>query len=99
MAHPNPELSPASRIQPRPGILGREIGGEMVLLDVEAGVYYGLNEVGMRAWALFSEGSSLGAAHERLLSEYETEPAVLWQDLESLVRDLAANGLIDVAAP
>ncbi|HEV7670202.1 MAG TPA: PqqD family peptide modification chaperone [Thermoanaerobaculia bacterium] len=91
-----PALSSRSTARPRDGVLAREIGGEMVLLDVEAGTYFGLNEVGTRIWSLLAEGATLGEVEERLLGELEVDRETLETDLLSLVRDLTAQGLIDV---
>ena len=92
-----PELSSRSVARPREGVLAREIGGEMVLLDVEAGTYFGLNEVGTRAWSLLAEGATLGEVVELLLAELEVDRETLETDLRGLVCDLVAQGLIDVA--
>jgi hypothetical protein len=89
-------LSSRSTARPRAGVLAREIGGEMVLLDVEAGIYFGLNEVGTRIWSLLAEGATLGEVEERLLGELEVDRETLETDLRGLVRDLTAQGLIDV---
>jgi hypothetical protein len=83
----------------RPSVLAREVGGEMVLLDVDLGTYYGLNEVGTRAWSLLAEGASVGELEERLLVEFEVDRATLAADLHGLLRDLAEHGLIDVILP
>ncbi|MEP7013743.1 MAG: PqqD family protein [Acidobacteriota bacterium] len=96
-----PTLEPTSRtlVRPRAGILAREIGGEMVLLDVEEATYYGLNEVGTRVWSLFVEGATLSEIEERLLVEFEVSREILEADLGGLLRDLAEHGLIDVILP
>ncbi len=90
-------LLPHSVVRPREGVLARELGGEMVVLDVEGGIYYGLNEVATRAWTLWLEGSTFGETLERLQSDYKVEVEVLRSDLTDLVRDLLDHGLIDVA--
>jgi hypothetical protein len=71
----------------------------MVLLDVDLGTYYGLNEVGTRAWSLLAEGATLGEIEVRLLAEFEVDRATLEADLRVLLRDLAEHGLIDVITP
>lgn len=70
----------------------------MVVLDVDRGLYYGLNEVGTQAWTLWVEGLTLGQVESRLIAAYEVDSETLCADLRRLLEDLAANGLIDVAA-
>jgi hypothetical protein len=93
------ELTPRSIARPRAGVLAREVGGEMVLLDVEAGTYFGLNEVGTRVWALLAEGVSFSELEVRMLAEFEVDRPTLAADLHGLLRDLAEQGLIDVILP
>lgn len=99
MALSTSELTSRSIARPRAGVLAREVGGEMVLLDVDLGTYYGLNEVGTRVWALLVEGENFGKVEERLLAEFEVDRPTLEADLRGLLRDLAEHGLIDVILP
>jgi hypothetical protein len=80
------ELSPDVRFQ--------EVEGEAVLLDVERGEYFGLNEVGTRFWVHARETGDIDAIFERLLAEYEVEAETLMRDVEALVEDLARAGLV-----
>ncbi len=92
------ELSPTSIVRPREGVLAREVGGEMVILNVDLGTYYGLNEVGTRAWTLFVQGESVGDVRDRLLAEFEVDRETVTSDLDRLLSDLVQHGLIDVSS-
>jgi hypothetical protein len=92
----SPALGPDTRVRHHPGILFRDLAGEAVLLDPEAGIYFGLNEVGTRTWNLLGAGATLGAAHATLLAEYDARPDQIWEDLLDLVRDLLAHGLLQL---
>jgi len=65
-----------------------------VLLNLDTGVYFSVDGVGRRFWELLSEGVAVDAMLQRLNDEYEVEAAVLRMDLDSLVRQLTAEGLI-----
>lgn len=81
-----------------PDVLGRVLDGEVVLLDLAAGKYFGLFEpVGERLFALLTEGTTLGAVRRVLLDEFDVTPAVLDADLERLLGDLVARGLVRVS--
>ena len=67
---------------------------EIVLLNLNTGVYFSLNSTGRRFWELLSKGVAVDAMLPRLSDEYEVEAAVLRMDLDSLVRQLTAEGLI-----
>jgi hypothetical protein len=82
-------------VKPRQGVIAKMVGSEMVLLDYDRGIYYGLNPVGARVWQLLSEGSSVEQVIERLTDEYDVARAALEADVAALLRDLQAKELVD----
>src|SRR5262249_7273133 len=88
----------ASVVTIDPDVTFRELGGEIVILNLETGVYFGLDQVGARIWRLIEDHGSLGTVLAVLRSEYDAAPAVLEHDLLELVDDLCAKGLTHVAA-
>lgn len=73
-----------------------DLGGEVAILHLEAGTYYGLDAVGARVWSLIQEPRTLREIHEVLVSEYEVEPARCERDLIALLHGLADEGLVEV---
>lgn len=78
-------------------VVFREIAGEMVLLDLSSGTYFGLNETGARIWNLLQHGGTLRHVFDAGLAEYEVLPSDFERDLLALVRELCARGLARVA--
>lgn len=70
-----------------------ELDNETVLLDVDAGIYYGLNELGSQIWKLLVEGKSEDEIVADLLAEYEVDVAALRQDVVDFLDRLSATGL------
>jgi coenzyme PQQ synthesis protein D (PqqD) len=89
----------ASVVEVSTEVASRELDGEMVLLDLATGTYFGLDHVGARVWTLIGDRAPLGAVFETLLAEYEVAPAPLERDLLALVGDLCTRGLTRVVAP
>ena len=81
-----------------PDVTFRELDGEMVILNLETGIYFGLDAVGARTWRLIEDHGSLGVVLTALRSEYDALPSVLERDLLELVDHLCAKGLTRVAA-
>lgn len=79
-------------------ILFHELSGEAVLLNLDSGKYYGLDEIGTRIWMLLSQHHNLYSAFQILLDEYDVEENRLTGDLIKLVEDLVKNGLLQVEA-
>jgi hypothetical protein len=68
-----------------------------VLLDLESGVYFGLDEVGTRVWTLLLERGTPAAVCDALREEFEVDPGVLAGDVLRLVGELQQNGLVRAA--
>jgi hypothetical protein len=77
-------------------VLIQELQGESVLLNVQTGRYFGLDEVGTRMWAVLTASGSLRAAFETLLAEYDVDEQQLQQDLRTLVEKLVEHGLLEL---
>jgi hypothetical protein len=80
-------------------VLFRQLDDEAVLLDLKSGTYFGLNDVGTRAWQLIVEHGALSRVLEIMLDEYEAERAVIENDLLELGRELVSRGLAAVQPP
>jgi hypothetical protein len=77
--------------------LSREVQGETVLLQLDNGEYFGLDEVGTRVWQLIVETGDLDRVRAALFEEYDVDHAVLDADVNRLIEELVTRQLIDVA--
>ena len=73
-----------------------ELLGEVVILELESGVYYGLNETGSLIWSLLQSGKSLVEIQELILAEYDIEPEQCTRYIIKLVEKLEAKGLVQI---
>lgn len=73
-----------------------EIGGEAVILNLQSGTYYGLDEVGNRIWELIQTPRSVKEVQETILEEYEVETDQCEKDLIALLQLLADENLIEI---
>ncbi len=74
----------------------RELDGEAVILQLEAGMYFGLDPVGTRLWQLIEAHGQLRPVLEAALQEFDVPPDVLEQDLIELVSRLSEKELVVV---
>ena len=77
-------------------VMFRQLDDEAVLLDLKSGTYFGLNDVGARAWQLIVEHGALSRVLDVLLKEYVAERKVVERDLLELGRQLVTHQLADV---
>jgi hypothetical protein len=73
-----------------------DLGGEVAILDLKAGVYYGLDEVGARIWSLIEKPRRVGEIRDVLVDEYDVAPDRCERDLLALLQKLADAELIEV---
>ena len=77
-------------------VLVSEFGNELVLLNLRDGVYYGLEDVGARIWALLKQPVTLSAIRDAIVSEYDVNPTSCERDVRALVEELATKGLVEI---
>lgn len=78
----------------KPGMLHRVVDGEAVMLDLETGEYYGLNNVGTHIWGLLEAGAPLTTIYDSVRETFETNGSDVQADVESFLESLQASGLI-----
>ena len=84
----------SGRLRVHPSVLCRELAGETVLLNLESGVYYGLDAIGTRAWNLLAEERSIADVCSIMLDEFDVSQGTLEEDLTTLVRELCDKHLL-----
>ena len=72
----------------------RIIDNEAVILDLESGVYYSLNEVGATIWSLCDGNRSIKGITTAICEEFEVEKEMAEKDILELLNDLTREGLV-----
>jgi len=75
-------------------ILEAEVGDELVALNVAAGDCFGLNEVARTVWRHLAEPKNFAQLRDALLVEYDVGVDQCTAELQELIDDLVAKGLI-----
>lgn len=86
----------SARVRAADSVMMRELDGESVLLNLESGHYFGLDDVGTRVWTLALAGPTLGDALRALEEEYDVAPEQLAADVQELLRQLVDHKLVEV---
>ena len=89
-------LSISSSVVAAKDQVSSDLGGEVAILHLNEGVYYGLDDVGARIWSLIQEPTTVEEIRDVLVSEYEVAPDRCESDLIALLQRLADEGLIEV---
>jgi Coenzyme PQQ synthesis protein D (PqqD) len=73
-----------------------DLAGEIVILNLKTGTYYGLNLVGARIWSLIQSPKTVAEIRDVLLDEYEIDSDTCDRDIKLLLNDLATSDLIEI---
>ncbi len=71
--------------------------GNMVMMDVEHGAYYGLGSVGTRIWELLEGPVSAQQIIQALCSEFEVDETTCKADVEKFIGDMEEKGMVSKA--
>ena len=93
-----PSLTPGSRVVVSRDQVSTNLSGEEVILSVKDGVYYGLDPVGARIWALLQQPRTLDAVADTIVAESAVERDRALADLLAVAGQLLDSGLIEVVA-
>lgn len=89
-----PAVSLNAQVKIPAGVLFKELAGETVLLNLNTGVYFGLDPIGTRIWQLLQDHRQLQDILPVLLQEFEVDEARCHADLLELVSALCSHGLL-----
>ncbi len=76
--------------------LSTTLGGEVIILGLDDSVYYGLTDAGVRIWELVQAPRTIGGILDVIADEYDVERDRLEADVNALLADLHARGLIAI---
>jgi hypothetical protein len=74
--------------------LARAVDGEMVLVSLASGRYFGLDEIGTLLWEGVEAGRSLRDVHADIVAAFEVDAATAERDLLHLVGELIEARLL-----
>jgi len=89
-------LSLSSTVQWSNDQIAATVDREVVILSVERGSYYGLDEIGSEIWEKMSNPVRVDALCDLLAANYDAERGTIERDVLALLERLVAEGLVSV---
>ncbi len=74
--------------------MSQQVEGDAVLLDIESGEYFALNDVGGLVWDLCDGSRSVADVAELISTEFEVDQSTALNDALELLESLAGVGLV-----
>jgi hypothetical protein len=95
----NPEegavrIGNATVISRSPAVLTAEVDGEIVMMSIEQGRYYGLDDIGSDIWKRIEPPCSFAALIDGLAAAYDADPATIAADVRTLLDRMAAQDVV-----
>lgn len=95
---PDTPLSLQSRLVLSRDQVSCDLAGEAAIVNLQNGVYYGLDPIGARVWNLMRESVTLAQLVDLLLADYAVDRLTLESDMRRFLRQLAEQGLVEITA-
>ena len=90
------EVSERSTVVAARDQVSSDLGGEVAILDLTGGVYYGLDEVGSRIWELVQKPIVIEQIQATIIEEYDADGERVEQDVRAFLQQLADEGLVEI---
>lgn len=75
-----------------------DLGGEAAILNLDTGIYYGLDPIGAKVWFLLERPRSFAEISAALVDEYDVHVDQCRRDLDELLASLEDAGLIEIVS-
>ena len=91
-----PELRPDTVLVRRGGAMTAAVDSELVMLDTDKSLYFGLDEVGRRIWELLEQPQSFEAICSALQNEFDVDPKTCRTDVRAFISEMAEAELVEL---
>jgi Coenzyme PQQ synthesis protein D (PqqD) len=89
-----PAIVDATIISRSPSVLTAEVDGEVVMMSIEQGRYFGLDDIGSDIWRRIEPPCSFAALIDRLVSDYNADRTTIAADVQVLLDRMAAQDVV-----
>jgi hypothetical protein len=89
-------FSPEDRLSRAQELPSREFDGEVILMSIDAGAYYGMEGSARSIWKLLETPLTFSSLVHRLGEEYSVSPETCAADLQEFLGKLERKGLLRV---
>lgn len=90
------QLTATSVIVRSSELVSSDIDGEVVMMSIENGKYYGLDQVGSRIWEVLEKPLPISELIEQLLIEFEVERETCEKDVMYFLQKLDDDNMLEI---
>lgn len=89
------QISSGEMVSRREDVIACNLMEETVLLDLQSGVYFGLDPVGTRIWAMMGSPRRINDICGDLLQEFDVDARTCESSVRQFVTELAGKHLVE----
>ena len=89
-----PLLSDVTLISRSPSVLAAEVDGEVVMMSIEKGCYFGLDDIASDIWKRLGTPCTFAALVDSLAVDYDADRETIEHDVRALLEKMAAQDAI-----
>jgi len=89
-----PAIADATVISRSPSVLTADVDGEIVMMSIEQGRYFGLDDIGSDIWRRIEPPCSFAELIKRLTVDYDADRATIAADVHALLGRMAAQDVV-----
>ena len=90
-------IGPESRFCRNPDLLSVEMDGDLVMMSIASGNYFGVGGVGPHIWQLIETPKGFGELVDAVCAKFEVNSDTATADLKSFLAQLSEHGMIEVS--
>jgi hypothetical protein len=87
-------LDGSRRIARAPGLIDADVDGDVVVMSLGEGCYFGFDDIASDIWKHLEEGSTLAELIECLAQDYDASRETIENDVSRLLRRMAERDLV-----
>jgi hypothetical protein len=92
-----PVVADATIVSRSPSVLTAEVDGEVVMMSIEQGRYFGLDDIGSDIWKRLDSPCSFAELIDRLARDYDADRATIAADVRALLGRMAEQDVVRLA--
>jgi hypothetical protein len=89
-----PALPDATIISRSPAVLAAEVDREIVMMSIEHGRYFGLDDIASDIWKRIEPACSVAMLIDSLVADYDADRETIAADVRALLQRLAAQDIV-----
>jgi hypothetical protein len=91
------QIADGTMISRSPSVLAADVQGEIVMMSIQKGQYFGLDDIGSDIWKRIEQPCSFAVLIDGLAAAYDADRVTIANDVRLLLDKMAAQDVVRLA--